>query len=243
MARQSRSPTRPGARARPEPSLAPARGGPRPDAANKSDEAYGRLEELITFQELPPGQLVSEAMLARLTGVGRTPVREALQRLAREGMVEVHPSRGILVAPISVESQLDLLEIRRSVEELAVRLAVRRSDSGQRQAMLELAESLAAFTGDDSRAFAPLLKRSHGLITAAARNPYLPVAMAPLQGLSRRFWFANLRDLAADLRDGADRHIAILRAIHEQDGERAAGASLALNDYLVEFAHRTLRQR
>lgn len=216
---------------------------PRVDAANKSDEAYVRIEEMITFRDLPPGQLVSEAMLARMTGFGRTPVREALQRLAREGMVEIHASRGILVAPISVESQLDLLEIRRSLEELAVRLAARRSGETEREAMLALADALAAFEGDDHRAFGPLLKRSHGLIAAGARNPYLPVAMAPLQGLSRRFWFANFRDVASDLRDGADRHMAILRAIHEQDAERAAKASLALNDYLVEFAHRTLRQR
>jgi DNA-binding GntR family transcriptional regulator len=221
----------------------PPRPRARPDAANKSDEAYARIEEMITFQDLAPGQLVSEAMLAELTGFGRTPVREALQRLAREGMVEIHPSRGILVAPISVESQLDLLEIRRSLEELTVRLAARRSEASQREAMRELAQALAAFGGDDYRAFGPLLKRSHGLIAAAARNPYLPVAMAPLQGLSRRFWFSNLREVASDLRDGAERHIAILRAVCQQDAEGAAAASLALNDYLVEFAHRTLRRR
>jgi DNA-binding GntR family transcriptional regulator len=144
---------------------------------------------------------------------------------------------------MSVEAQLDLLEIRRSLEELAVRLAARRSDAAQRDAMLEVADGLTAFAGDDRRAFGPLLKRSHALITEGARNPYLPVAMAPLQGLSRRFWFANLRDVAADLRDGADRHTEILRAIHSHDVERAARAALALNDYLVEFAHRTLRER
>lgn len=198
---------------------------------------------MITFQELPPGQLVSEAMLAELTRVGRTPVREALQRLAREGMVEIHPSRGILVAALSVEAQLQLLEVRRSLEELAVRLAARRSNPALRQDMLELAQALEAFAGDDYRAFGPLLKTSHGLIAAGAQNPFLPVAMAPLQGLSRRFWFANLRDVAADLRDGADKHIAILRAIHAQNAKAAARASLALNDYLVEFAHRTLRER
>src|SRR5919202_2425489 len=93
------------------PLVSPAAAGVPPDA-NKSDEAYLRIEELIPFKDLAPGQLVSEAMLARLTGFGRTPVREALQRLAREGMVEVHPGRGNLVAPISVEAQLDLLEIR-----------------------------------------------------------------------------------------------------------------------------------
>jgi len=65
--------------------------------------------------------------------------------------------------------------------------------------------------------------------------------MAPLHGLSRRFWFANMQDVAADLRDGADKHIAILRAIRAQEAEAATRASLALNDYLVQFAHRTLQ--
>jgi DNA-binding GntR family transcriptional regulator len=214
--------------------------GRRPQPANKSDQAYALIEEMITFQDLAAGELVSEAMLAEMTQLGRTPVREALQRLAREGLVDIHASRGILVAPLSVESQLHLLEIRRTLEELAVRLAARRSGPPVREGMLEVAEALAAFVGDDFRAFGPLLKRSHALIAAGAQNLYLPVVMAPLHGLSRRFWFANLRDVAADLRDGADKHIAILRAIHDEDAEAAARASLDLNDYLVEFAHRTL---
>jgi DNA-binding GntR family transcriptional regulator len=211
--------------------------------ANKSEHAYAWIEEMITFQDLPPGALVSETMLAERTGLSRTPVREALQRLAREGMIEIHPKRGILVAPLSVEAQLQLLEIRRSLEELAVRLAVRRSTPDHRRAMSELADALASFSGDDYRAFGPFLKRSHGLIASAAQNPFLPAAMAPLHGLSRRFWFANLQDVAADLRDGADKHVAILRAIHCQDAQAATHASLALNDYLVQFAHRTLQQR
>lgn len=198
---------------------------------------------MITFQDLAPGQLISEAILAEITGLGRTPVREALQRLAREGLVEIHASRGIMVAPISVESQLDLLEIRRNLEELAVRLAARRSETDQREAMLELARSLSEFAGGDYRVFGSLLKRSHQLVAAGSHNPYLPVAMAPLQGLSRRFWFANLRDVAAELRVGAEKHVAILRSIHDADENRAALTSLALNDYLVEFAHRTLRRR
>ena len=59
-----------------------------------------------------------------LTGLGRSPVRDALQRLAWERMVEIHPRRGVIVPPISVEVQLKLLELRRSVEELAVRMAL-----------------------------------------------------------------------------------------------------------------------
>lgn len=213
------------------------------DQANKSGQAYQLIESMITFRDLAPGQLISEAMLMELTGFGRTPVREALHRLAREAMVEIHPQCGVLVAEISVESQLQLLEIRRSLEELAVRLAARRADSAQREDVLTLAGVLEDFTGDDIRAFGPLLKQSHGLIAAAAHNSYLPVAMAPLQSLSRRFWFANLRDVAADLRAGADRNVAILKAICKQDADAAAQASLQLNDYLTEFALRVLRDR
>jgi DNA-binding GntR family transcriptional regulator len=198
---------------------------------------------MIAFRDLAPGAFVSEAMLAELTGLGRTPVREALQRLAREGMIEIHPKRGILIAPLSVESQLQLLEIRRNLEGLAVRLAVERSQPQQRSAMATLVDSLKAFGGDDPRAFAPLLKRSHELIAAATQNPYLPMAMASLHGLSRRFWFANLRDVEAELRRGADLHIAMLTSICEQDRDEAVNASRALNDYLVEFAYATVRPR
>ncbi|MFI6818370.1 GntR family transcriptional regulator [Nonomuraea sp. NPDC050328] len=207
---------------------------------NKTDQAYQALEKMITFQELPPGSLLSERALMERTGYGRTPVREALQRLARERMVDIHPNRGVFVADASIESQLRLLEVRRSLEELAVRLAAQRAQPPQRAAMLELAGQLQEFTGADAHEFGPLLKESHALVAAAAGNDFLSVAMAPLQGLSRRFWFANLRDPAREIRAGADRHQDVLRAVHAGDAEAAARASLALNDYLVDFTHRTL---
>jgi DNA-binding GntR family transcriptional regulator len=210
---------------------------------NKAEQAYRALEAMITFQELAPSSLVSEASLMERTGYGRTPVREALQRLARERMVDIHPRRGVFIAEVSIESQLRLLELRRSVEELAVRLAVKRAEPAQLEAMLALDEALAAFAGDDIRAFGPLLAESHHLVATAAHNEYLSVAMAPLQGLSRRFWFANIRDVAGEIRTGRDLHSAILQAICRTDAEKAAEASLRLNDYLTDFTYRTLRHR
>jgi DNA-binding GntR family transcriptional regulator len=209
---------------------------------NKADRAYDQLEEMITFQELPPGAMVSEARLMQVTGLGRTPVREALQRLAREGMVEIHPNRGVVVATISVEAQLKLLELRRPVEELAVRLAAQRADSDQRAEMYELADRFIQFEGVDLKAFGVYLKRAHRLTVRAAGNEYLLVAMAPLQGLSRRFWFGQLRDPAAELSLAAELHGNILRAIGDADPDTASKASLALNDYLVEFAYATLKR-
>ena len=71
-----------------------------PATINKADQAYDKLERMITFQELEPGSMVSEGTLMEFTGLGRSPVRDALQRLAWERMVEIHPRRGVIVPPI-----------------------------------------------------------------------------------------------------------------------------------------------
>lgn len=210
---------------------------------NKTNQAYAQLEEMITFQELEPGSMVSEAKLMEITGLGRTPVREALQRLAWDRMVEVHPRRGAFIPLISVEVQLKLLELRRSVEELAVRMASHRASTAQKQVMLQLAEELEQLQDtDDVHTYGKLLKKIHDIIVAAAQNEYLQLAMSPLQGLSRRFWFAHLRDKNAELRLGARLHAAVLRSICHGDEVAAVAASLELNDYLTEFAYRTLRR-
>lgn len=210
---------------------------------NKVDEAHNVLQRMITFQELEPGKMISESELMQRTGMTRTPIREALQRLARDRMVDIHPRRGIFVAPISVDVQLKLLEVRRAVEELAVRMASHRASTSQKRAMLQIVEELEVLQETDNVvAYGDALKRIHELIVEAAQNEYLQLAMAPLQGLSRRFWFANLRDVRAELKRGAQLHTTTLRAIYHGDENAAAAASLELNDYLTEFAYRSLRR-
>ena len=83
-----------------------------PAEASLTDRAYGALEELIVTLKLPPGSAVSEAELSERLRIGRTPIREALQRLARERLVTILPRRGIIVSEINMRSQLRLLEVR-----------------------------------------------------------------------------------------------------------------------------------
>ena len=97
-----------------------------------TDKAYRALEEEIVTLRIPPGTVVSEAILSRRLGVGRTPVREALQRLAREWLVVILPRRGIVVSEIDPVRQLRLLEARREIERLLARSAAKRSTSAQR---------------------------------------------------------------------------------------------------------------
>ena len=83
-----------------------------------TERAYRALEEAIVTLALQPGEVVSEAQLSARLGIGRTPIREALQRLARERLVRILPRRGIVVAVVDVREQLRLLEVRREIERM-----------------------------------------------------------------------------------------------------------------------------
>lgn len=208
---------------------------------NKSEFAYDQLEKMIIFRELKPGSMVSEKQLAEVLELGRTPVREALQRLSYEQMVEIHPRRGIQIPLISIESQLKILEVRRDIEALCIRYAASRASTTQKQHMLSLAEQLETCAQqNDELNYSVLLKKIHAILVQAANNEYLQLAMAPLQGLSRRFWFAN-KDSDSDLPYAASFHAAVLRAVCHTDVEEAVAASHKLNDYLTDMAYRSLR--
>ena len=116
-----------------------------------TDLAYAHLEELIVTLKLAPGAVVSESDLSELTGIGRTPIREALQRLAREKLVSILPRRGIVVTEINVGNQLRLLEVRRELERLMASLAAERATPEERREFAEVAAAMlaAAAKGDD----------------------------------------------------------------------------------------------
>lgn len=206
----------------------------------KAAQAYRAIERMIVFQEVAPGSLASESQLMERTGFGRTPVREALQLLARNRMVEIHPNKGVLIPSTSVEAELRMLELRRVLEGLAVRLAAERAGDDVRDQMAAMVALLAkdAFTLE---AYADTVKDTHELIVAGAGNDYLADAIAPLQGLSRRFWFTHVVDHAAEIATGSTLHTRILQAILDRDADTAETASHALNDYLIDFSYATLR--
>lgn len=209
---------------------------------NKSNQAYEVIEEMIIFQDLAPGTMVSEAGLMEMTSLGRSPIREALQRLAADRMVEIYPYKGVFIPPISVEVQLKLLELRRWLGEYAVRLATRRGTMSQKQELLLLAEQFTQLTTLDTiRTFGWLLKKSYSLIGQAAHNEYLQPSLSPLQGLSRRFWFAHLnKENEHEIAHASELNTIMLKAICHGDENLSAKASNNLNDYFAEFSYRTL---
>ena len=208
---------------------------------SQSDQTVAILQDLIERGELLPGAMLSERRLMDLTGFGRTPVREAVQRLALSHMLRIHPGRGVEIPPVSVEDQLSRLEVRRSLEVLAVTLACERAsarDIAEMRGLVaqpETAPSLLSYSDE--------VRLTHGIIIRAAHNPYLEALMKPLQTLSRRFWIMNVRDEAQEIATGRALHRQVLTTIAARDFKQARDASLALNDYLVRFALNVLAQR
>jgi DNA-binding GntR family transcriptional regulator len=201
-------------------------------------QAYTRIEAMIASLELRPGQVVSENMLAAHLGLGRTPVREALQQLGREGMVVIMPRRGIVVADIDVRKQLRLLEFRRFTEQCLVVLATRRATEAERASLRDIAGRMDA-SPIDAVAFLALDAEFNQALVEAARNEYVATTMKQIQGASRRFWFANY-ERVANLPVTARLHAALARAIASANETKAVKCLNDLLDNVEAFTRMTL---
>lgn len=208
--------------------------------ASLTDRAYHALEELIVTLKLEPGQVLSESALAAELGIGRTPIREALQRLTREGLVTILPRKGILVTEINPAKQLQLLEVRRELERLIARGAALHRTGEEKPLFLDIAEGMERAARDnDDITFMRHDDAFNSLSAKAARNEYASRAMGLLHGLSRRFWYVHYK-ASADLPLCARLHAALARKISDGDGAGAADACDRLIDYVETFTRATV---
>src|SRR5947209_10544621 len=209
-------------------------------AESLTEQAYRVIEEEIVTLRLKPGDVLSEQLLSATTSIGRTPIREALQRLAREGLVTVLPRKGILVSDINPRNQLLVLEVRRELERLLSRAGADRARPEQRENMRVIAQGMdQAARSNDDIAFMRLDRELNQLVIEAAHNDYAARSMKLLGGLSRRFWYMHYR-AAADLPLCARLHANQARAIAKGDREAAGRASDKLMDYVESFTRATV---
>lgn len=205
-----------------------------------TEEAYAQIEERIVTLRLKPGEVLSEQALSASLKIGRTPIREALQRLAREGLIIVLPRKGILVSDINPRNQLLLLEVRRELERLLSRSGAERATKEEKDQLTETARAMdAAGKNSDDIAFMRLDRDLNRLMLEAGHNEYAARAMKLMQGLSRRFWYMHYRE-AADLPLCARLHAEQARAIAKGDPVKAAKASDNLMDYVESFTRTTV---
>ncbi len=196
-----------------------------------SETAYRRLEEAIVTLSLRPGAFLTEAQLIDMVGVGRTPVREALIRLAQQGLVEIMPRKGVMVAGINAIDIMAALDAREVLERLIAAEAARRASPRERIAIVEAARAMRAAAEDgDANAYMRLDKELDATVAAAARSPYATRAAEPLQALIRRAWYHFERQ--DDLLPAALHHVAFAQALATADPDAAVLASDRLMAHL-----------
>jgi DNA-binding GntR family transcriptional regulator len=210
------------------------------DQETLTDRAYRLLEELIVTLALPPETILSEQSLAARLRIGRTPIREALQRLARDGLVVILPRRGILVSQINLKTQMRLLEVRRELERLMAKGAAERATPEESASFATVAREMRhASDESDDMTFMRLDRQFNELVSQAARNEFASRAMGLMHGLSRRFWYQHYRE-SGDLPLSARLHAEVAEAIAKRDSEAAANASDRLLDYIESFTRKTI---
>jgi DNA-binding GntR family transcriptional regulator len=163
--------------------------------------------------------------------LGRTPIREALQRLASEGLVLLAPRRGMFVADIGITDLQKIFELRMTLEGFCARLAAERATPNQLARMEEVIQDLAQVSTNDGQALMTIDERFHELIYEAADNEFLADTLRRLHALSHRIWHLVL-DRIGSVRPAMEQHISITAALKAREG---AEAERLLQQHVAEF--------
>lgn len=203
------------------------------------EKAYRTLEERIVRLQYSPGDALSENALAKELEIGRTPIREAIQRLAAEGLVRVFPSRGVIVTESNPVEYLRLLEARRELERLICKLAAVRSTSSEIDEFQKLAAQFKRARDEVNEAlFLDTDLHFNHLLLHSCHNQFAARCLSGLSGLSRRHFF-QYRHLV-DIREIANLHEQIALSIAKRDQHASADALDRLMDFNEQYARQAI---
>ena len=196
-----------------------------------SDKAYQLIRHKIITLELPPLTSIDEQVLMEDLQLGRTPIREALQRLAVEDLVFFAPRRGIFVSEISITDLQKIFEARLVLEGFCARLAAQRATAEQLARMDDIVAGLDQVDGKESRALMAVDEAFHEWLYDAADNKFVADTLRRLHALSFRLWHLVL-DRLGNVREAMEQHVEIADAVKARDGARA---ELLIQRHISEF--------
>ena len=197
-----------------------------------SEIAYRDIRRLIVTLELEPGAVISEPELQDQLGMGRTPIREALRRLANEHLVEVYPRRGMFVAALDTRDLAAISELREELEPFAARLAAERRNDDDIAVIDDLlADITAALKHPDVRALIELDQHVHHHVYRCSHNEYLRAVLEQHYMHALRIWFIAL-DKVTHLKQAMIENRDLLLAIRNGD---PAGAASIMSSHVEGF--------
>jgi DNA-binding GntR family transcriptional regulator len=186
-----------------------------------AERAYHELRDRIVTLRLPPGTALREDALMRELAIGRTPLREAVKRLALENLVAVQPRRGTFVTAVEAADIVHITEVRAELEGYAAELAALRMDGETRRLADELRQEIVDLQRvDDQDGLMRFDERIHRFTWEASGNPYLIATLERYFTLSLRVWYLVL-DRVPGLGHAVHDQAALIEALLDRDGARA----------------------
>jgi DNA-binding GntR family transcriptional regulator len=211
-----------------------------PDAAATrlvAERAYVELRDRIVTLHLPPGTVLREDELMEEMGIGRTPLREAVKRLALESLVEVQPRRGTFVTEVEAADIQNITEVRAELEAYAAELAANRLDPETRAQGEKLLRDMEELDGGgDQERLMRFDERIHRFTWEAARNPHLTQTLERYFTHSLRIWYLVL-DRVPGLGHTVHDQVHLLEALLERDGARARDV---MREHVISFQREIL---
>ena len=201
----------------------------------KADEAYGMVKDLILTGELAPGAMLDERHLIELLDVGRTPLREAIQRLAHEGLVAIAPRKGSWVTDLSISDLQELIAARELVESAVAASAVARitpEEIGHLRGLID--EVSEAYRDGDLLASIQADRAFHRSIALIGGNSYLARIVDDINTSTLRYWHLSFKH-AGDLTETYSHHHKIIDRLEAGDAE---GVRQAMLDHIDIFRTR-----
>lgn len=207
------------------------------------DTAFDRIRDAIRYGALQPGEPLSETSLSRWLGISRTPVREALQQLARQGMVQIIPGRAVTVAAPSMEETMDAIHVRSLLEPVVVQLATDAISNARLEDLWAALHKMeAAVANEDRDGWSRADAVYHEIITTACPNRLLGELALQIRN--------RISFVAIDMRTSSERlaactleHRRIVEAMAERNPEAAAEAMRVHIDQLWQSTVRKFNHR
>jgi len=203
----------------------------RTESASLAERAYHAIREMIVSLELRPGAVIDERALMERLGIGRTPTREALRRLAQERLVEVYPRRGMFVTSVEIRDLASLTEVRSLLESHVARLAAQRATDEDRSALESVLDELESRADLDTSELMALDERIHRQVYSSAHNPFLESTLEEYYVLALRIWYLAL-DRTRELEQAVLGHRELLEAIRDGDAD---GAEATMRRHVLDF--------
>lgn len=188
-----------------------------PPTLSQADRAYREVRDLLVRLEIAPGAPIVEADLMKRIGVGRTPLREALNRLEAARLVNIYPRRGTFAADINLADLALVTDLRAELEGHAAARAAERATAVERAGLAALAASIGS---GDAEVQMSLDTEIHRAVYAAAHNHFLEETATQYYNLSMRIWRLFM-DRLPDIEAHVEEHRSLVRAIVDGEAEPA----------------------